>query len=114
LRPHGRVVGFGAAALTERNIFALPSILPQVISMVTLSMIDLMLNSKGFYGVNMLRVAKDNPELLNYEMKAIMDMFAAKKLKTVISRQLSWKQIGDAHHMLESRSSTGKIVLMVD
>ena len=114
VKPHGRVVGFGAAALSDRNIFSLPTLIPQVISMVTLSMIDLMLNSKGFYGVNMLRVAKENPELLNYELVRVMEMFADKKLKTVISRQMSWKQIGEAHHLLESRASTGKIVLMVD
>ncbi len=114
IRPHGRVVGFGAAALSDRNIFSLPTLIPQVISMVTLSMIDLMLNSKGFYGVNMLRVAKENPELLNHELEKVMEMFADKKLKTVISRQLSWHQIGEAHHLLESRASTGKIVLMVD
>jgi NADPH:quinone reductase-like Zn-dependent oxidoreductase len=114
IKPHGRVIGFGAAALSDRNIFSLPTLIPQVLSMLTLSMIDLMLNSKGFYGVNMLRVAKECPELLNQEMHNIMEMFAAKKLKTVISRQMSWHQIGEAHHLLESRASTGKIVLMVD
>lgn len=114
IKPHGRVVGFGAAALSDRNIFSLPTLIPQVLSMVTLSMIDLMLNSKGFYGVNMLRVARENAELLNYEMNEVMDMFAEKKLKTVISRQMSWHQIGEAHQLLESRASTGKIVLMVD
>lgn len=114
LRPHGRVVAFGAAALSERNIFKLATIVPQVLSMLTLSMIELMMNSKGFYGVNMLRVAKENPELLSEEMAAVMSMFADKKLKTVVSRQMSWKQIGEAHQLLESRASTGKIVLMVD
>jgi len=114
LRPHGRVAAFGAAAFSERNFFKLPSLIPQVVSMLTLSMIELMLNSKGFYGVNMLRVAKENPELLHHEMAAIMDMFAEKKLKTVVSRQMSWKQIGEAHGLLESRATTGKVVLMVD
>jgi len=114
LRPHGRVVAFGAAAFSERNILKLPALIPQVVSMLTLSMIDLMLNSKGFYGVNMLRVAKENPDLLQHEMQQIMEMFAAEKIKAVVSRQMSWHQIGEAHHLLESRASTGKIVLMVD
>jgi len=114
VRPHGRVVAFGAAAFSERSILKLPFLVPQVISMLTLSMIDLMMHSKGFYGVNMLRIAKDNPELLQYELGKVMEMFAQKKLKTVISRQMSWHQIGEAHHLLESRASTGKIVLMVD
>lgn len=114
LRPHGRVVAFGAAAFSERNIFKLPGLIPQVVSMLTLSMIELMLNSKGFYGVNMLRVAKENPELLQHEMQQIMEMFAAEKIKAVVSRQMSWHQIGEAHNLLESRASTGKIVLMID
>lgn len=114
LRSHGRVVAYGAAAFSERNLLKLPALLPQVISMLTLSMIDLMLHSKGFYGVNMLRVAKENPDLLQYELQEIMKQFAAKKLRTVVSRQMSWRQIGEAHEALENRSSTGKIVLMVD
>jgi len=114
LRSHGRVVAYGAAAFSERNLLKLPSLLPQVISMLTLSMIDLMIHSKGFYGVNMLRVAKENPDLLQYELQEIMKQFAAKKLKTVVSRQMSWRQIGEAHELLENRQSTGKIVLMVD
>ena len=114
LRSHGRVVAYGAAAFSQRNLLKLPALLPQVISMLTLSMIDLMLHSKGFYGVNMLRVAKENPDLLQYELQEIMKQFAAKKLKTVVSRQMSWRQIGEAHEALENRSSTGKIVLMVD
>jgi NADPH:quinone reductase-like Zn-dependent oxidoreductase len=114
LRSHGRVVAYGAAAFSERNLFKLPSLLPQVLSMLTLSMIDLMLQSKGFYGVNMLRVAKENPDLLQHEFQEIMKQFAARKLKTVVSRQMSWRQIGEAHEALESRASTGKIVVMVD
>ncbi len=114
LRPHGRVVAYGAAAFSERNLLKLPSLLPQVVSMLTLSMIDLMMQSKGFYGVNMLSVAKGNPDLLQYELQEVMKQFAAKKLKTVVSRQMSWQQIGEAHEALENRSSTGKIVLMVD
>lgn len=114
LRSHGRVVAFGAAAFAERNLLKLPALLPQVISMLTLSMIDLMLQSKGFYGVNMLRVAKEDPDLLRDELQEIMKQFAAKKLRTVVSRQMSWRQIAEAHEALENRSSTGKIVLMVD
>jgi synaptic vesicle membrane protein VAT-1 len=114
IKAHGRVVAFGAAAFSERNIFKLPALVPQIVSMLTLSMIDLMLNSKGFYGVNMLRVAKENPELLKHEMTEIMAMFAAGKLKTVVSRQMSWRQTGEAHELLESRATTGKVVLMVD
>lgn len=113
LRAHGRVVGYGAAALSERNLFALPKIIPQVLSMLTLSMIDLMLSSKSFCGVNMLRVAQENPELIQHELKQIMDLFAAKKVKTVISKELPWSQIAEAHSLLEGRHSTGKIVLIV-
>lgn len=114
LRPHGRVVGYGAAALSDRSVFSLPTLIPQVLSMVTLSMIDLMLYSKGFYGVNMLRTAKENPELIQIELEKVMVDFGAKKLKTVISRQMSWHQISEAHQLLEGRATTGKIVLMVD
>jgi NADPH:quinone reductase-like Zn-dependent oxidoreductase len=47
-------------------------------------------------------------------MLQIMEMFAAEKIKAVVSRQMSWHQIGEAHNLLESRASTGKIVLMID
>ncbi|MCS6971620.1 MAG: zinc-binding dehydrogenase [Turneriella sp.] len=114
LRPNGRVVAFGAAAFTDRNPLRLPFLVPQLVSMLTLSMVDLMVHSRGFYGVNMLRIAKDNPELIAEELAAILQLFNEGKVKTFVSRQMSWRQIGEAHELLESRGSTGKIVLMVD
>ncbi|PJZ71426.1 hypothetical protein CH373_02695 [Leptospira perolatii] len=113
IKPHGRVVGFGASAFSDRSFGKMFSIVPQLISMLTLSMIDLMLNSKGFYGVNMLRVAKENTELFNQEMNNLLSLFKSKKLKTVISKELPWDKIGEAHSLLENRSTTGKIVLNV-
>ncbi len=113
LKPHGRVIGFGASAFSDRSPSKLFSIIPQVISMLTLSMVDLMLNSKGFYGVNMLRVAKENTELFHAEMESLLALFKKKKLKTVISKELPWDKIGEAHTMLESRNTTGKIILNV-
>ncbi|MBV6494746.1 MAG: Narbonolide/10-deoxymethynolide synthase PikA2, modules 3 and 4 [Turneriella sp.] len=114
LRSHGRVVAYGASAFTDRSIFRLPTILPQLFSMLTLSMVDLMSQSHGFYGVNMLRVAEENPALLQSEFVKVMELFAAKKIQSVVSQQLSWRKIKDAHEALEGRQSTGKIVMVVD
>ncbi|HRP70563.1 MAG TPA: zinc-binding dehydrogenase [Turneriella sp.] len=114
VRAHGRVVAYGAAAFTDRSLFKLPTILPQLLSMLTLSMVDLMTNSRGFYGVNMLRVAEECPDLLQRELQEIMQLFAAEELTTIVSQQLSWREAHKAHEVLEGRLSTGKIVLVVD
>ena len=113
LRPHGRVVAFGAVGLAGRKGPALLKLLPQVLSMLTINLIDLMKNSKGIYGANLNIIGRKHPALLEHNLKAVLELFADGKLKTVISREYGWDQIARAQRELETRQSTGKIVLTI-
>lgn len=56
LRTGGRVVALGASSMTDRGITKIFSLIPQIVSMISISSIDLMLGSKSFCGVNLKEV----------------------------------------------------------
>jgi len=114
LRANGRVVGIGASSLSDRTIGNLFSIVSSVISMNTFSVINLMLQSKGFYGVNMKVIADTRRPLLKKELDDLMELFKKGILKPDIIQELPWTQIAKGHDLLENRKSTGKIIMIVE
>lgn len=46
--------------------------------------------------------------------KSILPALAEKKIKTVIDKVFSWKQIGEAHERMENNVSAGKIICVID
>jgi len=114
LRAHGRVICFGASSLSERGGLNALKVIPEAASMLFFNLIPLLLKSQAVYGVNMKRLSEDRADLINIELSEIMNLFSQKKLKTIISKEYSWKNISQAHQELQSRKSVGKIVLLVD
>jgi len=114
LRPGGRLAGIGAAAVSDRSITKTLSLVSNVFSMMTLSSIDLMIGCKSFVGVNMKRFADAKPQAVTEYMNKILDLFKTEKLETFVSKEYDWTKIDDAHKDLESRQSTGKIVMRVE
>ncbi|MFN8672489.1 MAG: zinc-binding dehydrogenase [Candidatus Sericytochromatia bacterium] len=113
LAPHGRVVAFGASSLSERaNPLKMIKLLPEVLSMFAINSIPMLMGSKGLYGVNM-KALGEKPEIIKLSMDKIMELFKEEKLKTVISKVYPWEEIAQAHKDLESRISTGKLVLEI-
>jgi NADPH:quinone reductase-like Zn-dependent oxidoreductase len=47
-------------------------------------------------------------------MEKILKLFMENKLRTIISQEMSWKEISKAHKLIEERKTTGKIVLHVE
>jgi len=114
LRANGRIVGIGAAALNDRSLGNIISFLGGVISMSTFSTIDLLLGSKGFYGVNMKVISEHKRPLLKKEFEELMSLFDQGILKPDLIQELPWDQVAKGHQLLESRKSTGKIVMIVN
>jgi NADPH:quinone reductase-like Zn-dependent oxidoreductase len=114
LKPHGRVASFGVSSLSQRGGLGIIKVLPEVLQMLTINVIDMLKKSKGFYGVNMLWVAKENTLLCKNDMETILQYFKEGKLKTIISKEYPWEKISEAHKEIESRSSTGKIILTIN
>jgi len=114
LRPGGRVIGIGVAALNDRSISKAVGLLGGVISMITMSAIDMLLHSVSFCGVNLKRLGDQRPELLAECLLKVRDLFSEGKLKTKIHKVYDWKDITQAHKDIESRGTSGKLILSID
>jgi NADPH2:quinone reductase len=113
LRPNGRCVGLGASAFNDRSITRAGSLVTGVFSMLTLSSIDLMLGSKSFVGVNLKRLADNKPQIVVAALTELLKLFQSGALTLDPPTTYPWEKIGEAHQLLESRKTTGKLVMLV-
>lgn len=73
--------------------------------------LQFLLKSNGVIGLNMLRIAEQSPSVLGDVMQKVVDLADQNILKPHIGGEFTAKEIADAHHLLESRNSIGKVVL---
>ncbi|MEU6726322.1 zinc-binding dehydrogenase [Nonomuraea wenchangensis] len=95
LAPFGRAVVYGAASgesdqIPVGAIFALRSVT----------------------GFNLTAWRRADPDRARHEMDEIANLFAARKLRTTVHRSLPLSQAAIAHEIIESRSHTGRILLL--
>ncbi len=97
LRPRGYMVLFGQSS------GAVPPFDPQL------------LNSKGslFLTRPSLGYYTATADETRYRAAAMFALVESGKLKVRIDRELSLEQASEAHHALESRSTTGKVILVI-
>ena len=110
LGPGGRMVGFGAAEHTPGFLQVLRS-LRFLLSFGFIHPVLLLLRSRAFIGVNMLRIADGRPLVLQRCLRAVTDLALRGELRAIVGGRFPVAQLGAAHALLESRSSTGKIVV---
>jgi len=113
IRPGGRLVGYGASSVYDRSLSQTFSLISNVVSMVTLSSIDLLIGAKSFVGVNMKRFSEARPEAMAKILFEVMELFKQKKLSTCVTKIYNWKEVAQAHKDIESRGTTGKLVVQV-
>ncbi|MCS6934150.1 MAG: zinc-binding dehydrogenase [Chitinophagales bacterium] len=104
----GRIVCYGAAALNDAN-----NIFSQVISGLQFGIYhpaELMMNSKSMIGVNMLRIADKKPQILKRCLDNVVRLYHEGVFKPQRGRVFKADQIAQAHHLLETRQTTGKVV----
>ena len=75
------------------------------------SPIQLLMNSKGMIGVNMLHVADDRPEVLARTMKAVVELWKAGEIKPVVGKVFEAANLAEAHEYVEGRKSIGKVAV---
>jgi len=108
--PGGSLVLFGGAALLEnRNKWM--SLIRFVINSGFASPIPLMVNSRGIIGVNMLRLADDQPELLAEHLRQCFMHYEQGRLIPLPAIQYASSQLAEAHALLESGKSVGKVMV---
>jgi NADPH:quinone reductase-like Zn-dependent oxidoreductase len=106
----GRMVCFGAADHTPGPLQPLRS-LRFLLSFGLPHPVMFMLRSRGFIGVNMLRVGDDRPLVLQRCLRAVADLVLSGELRAIVGGRFPVDQLGAAHALLEGRGSTGKIVV---
>lgn len=109
LKPGGFMVNFGAAAQVSGSN-KLKS-LGVVAGFGLFSPLQLLMSSKSMIAVNMLRIADHKPQLFQKVIGGVMKLTEKGIIKPSLSKTYKANDIATAHDFLESRASTGKIVI---
>ncbi|HMR89201.1 MAG TPA: zinc-binding dehydrogenase [Saprospiraceae bacterium] len=113
LAPGGKMVCYGAAEQLEsrKNKLKLISL---AVGFGLFSPISLLMQSKSIITVNMLRIADFKQSVFNEVLQNVIKMADQKIITPHVSKVFPALDIEDAHDFLESRQSTGKVVLKWD
>jgi NADPH2:quinone reductase len=106
----GRMVGFGAADHTPGPLQPLRS-LRFALSFGLPHPVLLLMRSRSFIGVNMLRIADDRPLVLQRCLGAMVELARSGALRAIVGGRFTAANLADPQKLLESRNSTGKIVV---
>ena len=105
----GRVFSFGVSSMNQtKTIFGKLRVLWQFGLYHPLQFLS---GSKGIVGINMLKVAEENPEKIAKVMQEVIRLTEEGILTPHIGGEYQVKQLAEAHSFLESRKSMGKIVV---
>jgi NADPH:quinone reductase-like Zn-dependent oxidoreductase len=107
----GKSVIYGAAERSGKKGGAFAT-LGLVWNFGLMTPIQLLMNSQGVIGINMLRIADHKPMVMKRCLEAVVDMTEKKILTPSAGGVFSINEIGEAHAFLEGRTSTGKIAIM--
>lgn len=106
----GRVILFGGSELSGKKWGALSG-LNFVRKMGFRLAIGLMMRSKSIIGVNMLKIGDNKPEILKYCLTEVTKLIQSGALKPHVGAEYKSTEIADAHALLESRKSIGKVIV---
>ncbi len=104
----GRIVLFGGSELSNGK-WGVFSTLNFVRKMGMLLPIGLMMGSKNVLGVNMLEIADHKPVVMEKCLKDVVALYANGELVPQVGGKYPSSQLNEAHSVLESGRSTGKI-----
>ena len=104
----GRIVLFGGSELSKGK-WGIFSKLNFVRKMGLILPIGLMMKSKNILGVNMLKIADNKPQVLEHCLKEVMELFSKGKITPQVGGKFNADQLNEAHSLLESGKSTGKL-----
>ncbi|NNE25731.1 MAG: zinc-binding dehydrogenase [Saprospiraceae bacterium] len=108
LQPGGAMVNFGAASQLNGGKIAA---IGMAINFGFYSPIQLLMSSKSLNAVNMLRIADYKPRVFKEVFTGVMEMVKTGVINPHIAQKFKADQIAEAHALLESRKSVGKVVV---
>lgn len=105
----GRMVCYGAAGMTDKNIFQK---LKAALDFGFYHPLMLLSPSKSIIGVNMLRIADNKPGIIKSCLESVIQLTDQGVFKPTLAKVFNAKDIGIAHDYLEKRKSIGKVVMV--
>lgn len=108
LAPGGRIVCYGAADMTNKNLFGK---LKAVLDFGLYHPLMLIALSKAIIGINMLHIADDKPSVLNRCLMEVVQLTSQGVFTPTLSKVFNAADIAAAHEYLEKRKSIGKVVM---
>lgn len=109
LRPGGRLVAFGVAAGAGKGPLGFLAAMSQG---ALLPVYPLLMRSKALIGLNLLALA-ENPGRFRHALEPLKSLVAAGKLRPHIGARFPLERAIEAHRLIESRTTIGKVVLTV-
>jgi synaptic vesicle membrane protein VAT-1 len=110
LRPGGRFVSLGLATASGKSK---PLLLREILRLPRLQPIKLLESSRGFVGVNILRIFDHRPALGVLLLRKVFDAVGSGEFRPVIAAELPLEKAGEAHALMEGRRTIGKVLLAV-
>jgi NADPH:quinone reductase-like Zn-dependent oxidoreductase len=111
LRAGGRLVAFGASAVSSGQRRNLITALRAVVRMPRFNMLKQMSESKAVIGLNMLTLWKDRGSLQPWSTP-LRELLQDGTIKPVVAQAFGFEGAGAAHTMLTERRNVGKVVLV--
>ncbi len=105
----GRIVCFGAAAMSDKNILGK---LKAALAFGIYHPVMFMMPAKSMIGINMLRVADDHPQVLQRCLEAVVRLTVEGVFVPTIGKIFPVDKIATAHEYLEKRKSMGKVAVI--
>ena len=106
---NGRIVCFGVSSAVDdgkRNIF---KALGAILAMPKISVMKLFEKNQGVFGLNMLKIMEDPTWVAR--LTAAMSTIGDLDLKAHVGKVFPATEVAAAHHLLETRGATGKVLL---
>lgn len=106
----GRMFIFGGSELGDGK-WGVLSALNFVRKMGVVIPVGLMMSSRNILGVNMLKIADNKPEVLKMCLQGVIELYQSGKLSIPKATQYDHTDLNEAHRLLESGKSMGKIAI---
>ena len=104
----GRMVCYGAAQLTGKNIFG---IIKTVLAFGFYHPAQLMMPSKSIIGINLLSIGDQHPQVIERCLAKVITLYKEGVFLPAISKVFAATDIAAAHDYLEKRKNIGKVVI---
>lgn len=106
----GKIIAYGVANMAGSGSKNMLNVIRTALGFGVYSPIQFLTSSKGYIGINMLRIADHQPAIIKRNLAAVVQLHTDGILQPHIGGRFAATDIAKAHDLLGSRGSIGKVV----